>query len=244
MSSKVWLDAGHGGKDVGAVGNGMHESKVALDIVLQIGAILVNHGVQVGYSRTTDVFVELSNRAKKANEYKADLFVSIHCNAVDNPTARGFEVFSFPNATGGARASKAIHDAVTSSKIYTVDRGMKTANFAVLRETVMDAVLVETAFITNPQDAIILSASRDRMAVAIAKGILQFMGIAYKNPAPPEKPIEAVRPADVRKHWVDPVVAELETEYGISFSDKRYDSPATRAEVMTMMLKVLKAKKV
>lgn len=80
---KVVLDAGHGGKDPGAVKNGVQEKDIALDVVLKIGKILEkNKEIEVIYTRKTDVFVELRERANIANKAKANLFVSVHCNSV------------------------------------------------------------------------------------------------------------------------------------------------------------------
>ena len=83
---KVFLDAGHGGHDPGALGNDLREKDINLSVALKVGNILINHSVNVNYSRTTDVFVELAERARKANNYNADIFVSLHCNAFDNPS--------------------------------------------------------------------------------------------------------------------------------------------------------------
>ncbi len=179
--AKVFLDAGHGGKDPGALGNGLKEKDINLSVTLKVGNILKNHGVNVGYSRTTDVFLELADRASKANNFGADVFVSIHCNAFDDPSAKGVETYSYPGSTSGARLSKAIQDSIISSGVYTVNRGTKTANFAVLRLTRMPAALVELAFITNSQDANILKTRQDDLAVAVAKGVLNNLGIPYKG---------------------------------------------------------------
>ena len=97
--AKVFLDAGHGGKDPGALGNGLKEKDINLSVTLKVGNILKNHGVNVGYSRTTDVFLELADRASKANNFGADVFVSIHCNAFDDPSAKGVETYSYPGST-------------------------------------------------------------------------------------------------------------------------------------------------
>lgn len=179
--TKVFLDAGHGGKDPGALGNGLKEKDITLPVTLKVGNILKEHGVTVGYSRTTDVFLELSDRAKKANSFGADIFVSIHCNAFNKSTAKGVETYSYPNSTKGAKLAKLIQDSVISEKLYTVNRGTKTANFAVLRETNMPAALIELAFITNSQDAEILKNRQDELAVAVAKGILYYLGVKYKD---------------------------------------------------------------
>lgn len=179
--AKVFLDAGHGGHDPGASGNGLREKDVNLSVTLKIGNILANHGVNVRYSRTTDVFLELADRAARANSFGANVFVSIHCNAHSNSTAKGVETYSYPGSSAGARLAKSIQDSIIAEKVYTSNRGTKTANFAVLRLTNMPAALVELAFITNPQDANILRNRQDALAVAVAKGILSNLGIPYKG---------------------------------------------------------------
>jgi N-acetylmuramoyl-L-alanine amidase len=92
---KVVIDAGHGGNDPGAVGKKYHESKIALSIALKLGALIQESfpDVEVVYTRKTDVFVELYNRAKIANTAKANLFISIHCNASKSTSASGTETW-------------------------------------------------------------------------------------------------------------------------------------------------------
>ncbi|WP_313756207.1 N-acetylmuramoyl-L-alanine amidase [Tissierella sp.] len=179
--AKVFLDAGHGGSDPGALGNGMKEKDIVLSVTLKVGNILKNHGVSVSYSRTTDVFLELAERAAKANNAGAEVFLSIHCNAFDDTSAKGVETYSYPDSTTGAKLSKAIQDSIILSKVYTVNRGTKTANFAVLRLTKMPAALVELAFITNSQDADILRNRQDELALAVSKGILNNLRIPYQG---------------------------------------------------------------
>lgn len=90
----VVLDAGHGGKDPGNLGNGYREKKIALKVVLEVGKILKkNKNIKVIYTRDKDVFIELHNRAKIANDNKADLFVSVHCDSYTNPKAHGAGTF-------------------------------------------------------------------------------------------------------------------------------------------------------
>jgi len=91
---KIILDAGHGGKDYGAVYHGNIEKKIALATTLKVGELLDNDKeIEIIYSRKTDVFVELKDRANNANKADADLFVSIHCNGVKNFSAFGTETF-------------------------------------------------------------------------------------------------------------------------------------------------------
>ncbi|NRB82160.1 MAG: N-acetylmuramoyl-L-alanine amidase [Winogradskyella sp.] len=90
----VVLDAGHGGKDSGAAKNGYMEKEIALDVVLELGKMLEKvNGVKIIYTRKTDVFIELWKRADIANKADADLFVSIHCNSVNNPSPYGTETW-------------------------------------------------------------------------------------------------------------------------------------------------------
>ncbi len=93
---KVVLDAGHGGKDPGAIGNGVQEKDVTLALVLKIGKILEQYkDIDVVFTRKTDVFITLNERPKIANRAKADVFVSIHCNSTANPNPFGTETFVF-----------------------------------------------------------------------------------------------------------------------------------------------------
>lgn len=87
---KIILDAGHGGKDPGAQKNGCIEKHIALDVILKIGKILESYPeFQVKYTRTTDVFIPLTERARIANDFEADLFVSVHCNSSVSPKPFG-----------------------------------------------------------------------------------------------------------------------------------------------------------
>ena len=91
---KVVLDAGHGGEDPGAIKNGIKEKDIVLDVVLKIGKILEkNNSIEVVYTRKTDVFIGLKERANIANKAKANLFISVHCNGVKSTAARGTETF-------------------------------------------------------------------------------------------------------------------------------------------------------
>ncbi len=185
--TKVFIDAGHGGKDPGATGNGLREKDITLSVGLKVGKILQRHKFDVVYSRTTDVFLSLTERTNRANKANADIFVSIHTNA-HNSNAQGVETFSYPGSKNGAKLAKNIQDSVLSAKLYTKNRGTKTANFAVLRQSKMSAALIEMAFITNGQDAAMLKNRQDEFAEAIAKGILQYFGKQYitdKKPTPP-----------------------------------------------------------
>lgn len=169
-------DAGHGGKNPGAIGpNGLYEANVNLDIALKLGRILTNWGYEVKYSRTTDITVTLSERANMANEWGADYFVSIHCNSNENPEARGTSTYFYKVGTIAESFAQTVNNSLVR-QIELKDLGIFSANFAVLRLTRMPAILVETAFISNPYEASLLATNtfRQNCAIGIANGIAEF----------------------------------------------------------------------
>ena len=175
--SNVFIDAGHGGKDSGAVGNGLQEKDLNLTIALEVGRLLKAKNVNVTYARQSDVFLELSERANKANNIKADIFVSIHVNAAGNATANGVETFHYPTSSTGKKLASDIQGALVDSKVFKANRGVKSANFAVLRLTKMPAALVELGFITNVSDAQLLKTKKNEMAQGVVNGILKYLNM-------------------------------------------------------------------
>lgn len=174
----VMIDPGHGGKDPGAVGiGGLQEKQVILPISQEVARILRQNNVNVQMTRDTDYFVSLQGRTQLANRAGADLFVSIHANAISlsRPDVNGLEVFYFQSAKSRS-LSQTIHRSILS-QIRMRDRGVKTARFYVLRNTAMPSALVEVGFVTGREDAPNLSSPdfRDRMAQAIADGILEYI---------------------------------------------------------------------
>lgn len=135
----IVLDSGHGGTDPGAVGNGLQEKNITLDLVLRTGKLLEVRGAIVKYTRTTDVFISLNERARMANAWNANYFVSFHINSAANATASGFESFIYSEVNGGATAAyqNTIHRKVAAvfAAAGVPDRGQKKGNMAVLRET-------------------------------------------------------------------------------------------------------------
>lgn len=154
--TKIWIDAGHGGKDPGASGNGLVEKNWVLATAKQLQTELVKAGFEVGMTRTNDTFLELRERAKKANGFKVDLFISLHFNAGGGKGYEDYIYTSVPAKT--VEMQKIIHRNIITkiSKHGMTDRGMKKANFAVLRETAMDAILLEAGF-CDSTDAFILN---------------------------------------------------------------------------------------
>ncbi|EQB86359.1 N-acetylmuramoyl-L-alanine amidase [Clostridium sp. BL8] len=172
---KVFIDPGHGGSDPGAIGNGLNEKDVVLSISKKVGNILTLNGISVAYSRTSDNYVGLENRAQQANNWGASLFVSVHANSFSG-SARGTECYTYPNTDAkNIELSRNVAGAVSNS-LGIPNRGHKTADFAVLRLTNMPAILVETAFISDSSDASLLRNNQDAFAAAIANQILKYFG--------------------------------------------------------------------
>jgi N-acetylmuramoyl-L-alanine amidase len=174
----IFIDPGHGGRDVGAIGNGVFEKDVVLAISLQLGKILQQAGYGVVYSRTTDLEVDLQPRVKAAEQNRADVFVSVHANSLESrlSNVNGVETYFAP----GASRSKILAELVQNQIISLTganDRGARSARFFVIRNTSMPAILVETGFVTNPTEAANLNnpGYQEKMAAAIARGVDQYL---------------------------------------------------------------------
>jgi N-acetylmuramoyl-L-alanine amidase len=223
----VVIDAGHGGKDPGAVKGKCYEKDIALAIALKLGNYIEENfnDVKVIYTRKTDVFVELYKRAEIANSNKADLFISIHVNANKNATPCGTETYVMglhktndnldvakrenavilieddysakyegydPNSTESFIIFSLLQNAYLEQSLNLaanvqyqfkespkrIDRGVKQAGFLVLWKTTMPSILVETGFLSNPDEAKFLSS--DTGQVYIASAILRAFR-DYKN---------------------------------------------------------------
>ncbi|WAA11804.1 N-acetylmuramoyl-L-alanine amidase [Fervidibacillus halotolerans] len=184
---KIFIDPGHGGTDPGAVGNGLLEKNLNLKIARKISQMLVNEyeGVSVRMSRTGDQTVSLSERTNNANSWNADFYLSIHINAGGGT---GFESYVYTTVpTRTKNLQKVIHEEVLKQVDFR-NRGMKQANFHVLRETKMDALLTENGFIDRSKDANLLK--NDTFLEKIARGHVNGLVKAFQlkkkqTPLPP-----------------------------------------------------------
>ncbi len=183
MAVKIFIDAGHGGTNPGAVGNGVIESEVNLSVATQLAQDLRDMGYDVREYRTTNdenvispVAADLRKRAAEANNWGADYFISIHTNSSTNPAANGFETYVYNLNSTSARLAESIQRSVIAS-LGMKDNGVRQANFSVLRNTAMPAVLVELGYLSNPTEAMNLNSSawRTKIAAAIAEGINNFI---------------------------------------------------------------------
>lgn len=175
-------DAGHGGKDSGAVGiNGVEEKDIVLEVSNLVDKYLKQQNIKNINTRTTDVFLSLNERSNKANNSSVNSFVSIHCNDSDDPNAHGLEIFCYKFKY--RKLADCILQELKRENLYTQLRegGVKEGNLHVVRETHMPACLVELGFISNKKDYNLIMNNKDRFAKAIAKGICKFNGVSWKE---------------------------------------------------------------
>lgn len=198
------IDAGHGGYDSGAIGvSGVREKDITLKLALKVGKILTSKGVNVNYTRTDDRYVELFKRAEIANKSKARFFVSIHINSSSSPSAHGTETYAFSEGGKSERLAGAIQRNLVEA-IGLTNRGVKFANYAVLRRTNMPAALTEVNFICNPKEEELLKNEKflDKAAIGIAKGMMESLGRKWED-IQSHKQISTQKLYRVRKSWKD-----------------------------------------
>ena len=172
----VIIDPGHGGKDPGTIGiGGLREKDLVLPISLDVAEGLRKQGIEVRMTRDSDYFISLQGRTDFANKVNADLFVSIHANAINlsRPDVNGLETYYYKD---GRRLAEVIHWSILNS-VNIKNRGIRRARFYVLRHSTMPGVLVEVGFVTGAEDAPRLKnpTHRSQMADAIVRGIVQYI---------------------------------------------------------------------
>jgi N-acetylmuramoyl-L-alanine amidase len=245
-AAKVMLDAGHGGSDPGAVGtNGLYEKTVNMDVVLRLKDELARRGYEVLLTREQDINLTLAQRVEITGQLGSDLFVSVHANSHTDSSARGSLVLyydrDYPQANyppSDAMAaltpeSKRLAQLVQNSmvaKAGTADKGIVPSAVYVARMGSVPSILIETAFLSNSQDAALLADAgfRQKLAIGIADGISVYM--------PAEKPAGAFTDVSA-SHWAASAINKLQTmgivqgEYGKFFPERAL----TRAEFIAML---------
>ncbi len=170
-AQSICIDPGHGGSDPGAVGCGLKEAHINLDVSLRFYNLMKNAGHPTYITRNSDATVSLSSRATYANNVGVDRFVSVHCNAF-NGSANGTETYCYGNGGNLSFSMRNQTNPQIVSALGTYNRGCKTADFYVLKYTDMPAILAELAFIDNAGDAAKLGDAyyRQKAAEALKRG--------------------------------------------------------------------------
>lgn len=174
----ICIDAGHGGTDPGAVNGKYLEKTAALSIAKKLGSLLEGAGAKIIYTRNTDKDMELAERCQVANKAKADYFISIHLNAAAAKSANGIETFAYTTTNAAYKLAKAVQKELVAAT-GAANRGAKSANYQVLRETKMPAILIETGFISNDAECMALfkDGYQNIIAETVAKAVAEFTGL-------------------------------------------------------------------
>lgn len=183
----VVIDAGHGGHDEGTKYGSCIEKERSLKLAKLVVKKLSKRRVKTLMTRYCDVFVPLDQRAQFSKRVDADLFVSLHFNSAPSPTAKGIEIFySTKGKKSTIVASKRMANLIllnVINKTKARSRGVKTANFVVIKNATVPAILVEGGFITNFQERkqIRKQAYLDKLATGIANGIVKYLRLFKKR---------------------------------------------------------------
>lgn len=233
--TKIFLDPGHGGSDPGATRNGLREKDLTLEIAKRTQKYLNENftGHQIKLSRTTDVYLSLSERARLANAWKADVFVSIHINAGGGTGYEDFIYNGLSDSSNTAKSRNTFHSENAKEQSFWRNRGKKKANFAVLRLTNMSGILTENGFIDTKSDAdkLKLDAYLNRIAKGHAEGLAQ----TYKLKRKPKKEVKPV--AKEVNHTPSPTHAkawEKAEKKGI-MNGKNPHNAVTREQLATVL---------
>lgn len=198
----ITLDCGHGGRDKGASGAFSHEKDISLRIGRRVAEILRACGYRVGLTRDRDLFVPLAERGAIQRRARSDLFVSIHVNAARDRALAGVETYALtPAGAASSSGGKPLKTAFSGNsfdannillaasiqrallrRTGAVDRGVKRARFAVLRDLAAPGVLIELGFISNPREERLLNdpAYREKLARGIVEGIIAYHRLATR----------------------------------------------------------------
>ena len=185
MPYSIMLDAGHGGRDPGSVYNGRTEKDDSLALTLAVGEILQDRGLDVLYTRTTDVYESPYQKAMEANEAGVDFFISIHRNSSPEAnTYSGVESLVYNKSGIKLEMAENINEQLETVGFFNL--GVKERpGLVVLRRTRMPAVLVEVGFINSDTDNMLFDNNFDDIALAIAEGILDTLQMSGDIPSSP-----------------------------------------------------------
>ncbi|MEG2420533.1 MAG: N-acetylmuramoyl-L-alanine amidase [Oscillospiraceae bacterium] len=194
----IALDAGHGGTASGAVYERIQEKHLALAMTKKLEEMLLGMGYRVIMTRSDDRFVSLDDRCKIANDAKADVFVSIHLNALENNTTyEGFLVCPYVGSKEGEALAKLVSDSGSRSS-GAVNRGWRAENFAVTRKTRMPAVLVETGFMSYHYELMRLADDdyQTLLMRGVADGVVRYLSRSLSGPKEGLPPLPSAVPSD------------------------------------------------
>ncbi|MDI6711452.1 MAG: N-acetylmuramoyl-L-alanine amidase [Bacillota bacterium] len=246
---RACIDPGHGGRDTGALtADGRMEKDTNLRVALMVEQELRSSGIEVMLTRRDDRDVSLSDRCRMASRWGADIFVSLHADAADGPSAKGHHaihsIHSKPGQ-GGNKLARLLVDQVTlvtgRQPLLRGDRGVWTREsekhpgvdyYAVIRETDMPAAILERGFLTNPEDATLLfdDGFLRKQAQGITRAIMMYFGLKIEE-------VAAAMFKDIVGHWAQGNIEHLAQLGIVRGRDGTFapDAPITRAETAVIV---------
>lgn len=248
-NTRIFIDPGHGGRDPGAVANGMRESDIVLEVSQHLALILERAGIEVRLSRTTDTDITINQRWQAANTWNATHFVSIHANAGGGTGVETLIPTASPNnPSRDLQANRRFAEIISNELANTFNMRARRANgvmletetrhgnIGVLRNTRMLAILPEIAFLDSPlsnPDVEILRHRRQDIAQSIANGIFRFLGVnPSQAPQEPPQQVTSLLPGHIPSEWA--TAAWLwAMESGLTDGTRPRDN-ITRQEVMQL----------
>lgn len=234
----VFLSAGHGGKDPGAIGNGLYEKNINLQIMLANKAVLERHGLKVVCSRLTDENDPVAEEVREANACRATIAMSHHINSATSNKADGSESYYYGSSAEGKRLAELCEK--YTKELGQNSRGAKPQNgLWFLRGTNMVAVLTESAFICNPNDINIVDEVKEqqKFGEAYAKAILEYFGITYKPVQTSQSTTGKVEPVKVD------YAKSFDKSYAKTYTVNSYDgilNMRAGADVKKTLIKAIK----
>lgn len=177
------LHAAHGGADPGAVYDGRQEKDDNLSLALKVGELLKDYGIDVLFTRTTDVYQTPFEKAQIANNAEADFFISIHRNSSEDPNQyEGVETLVYDKSGVKLEMAEAVDQALADLGFKNLGE-KERPGLVVLRRTRMPAILIEAGFLNNDGDNALFDQSQDEIAQAIADAVASTLGIAAAPPS-------------------------------------------------------------
>lgn len=173
----IMIDPGHGGKDSGAVSEGVREKDLTLATATKLANHLEAEGATVNFTRADDMFISLENRVFQSNAHETDVFISLHYDYFNDPEVNGINTY-YANSNTSKELSEKIHTAL-AGELDMTDRGIRQENYYVLKHNQNPAVLLELGFISNPSDLekVQTDEYQTEVAEAITNGLVEYFDV-------------------------------------------------------------------
>lgn len=237
---KIYLDAGHNysGFDTGSQGHGLREQDVTYYVAQKLGKLLAEIGIEIKYSRNqlndnvgTNLATSINMRYTSANLWRADYFISLHCDSSTSSSAKGSHICVYSKGSVAEQLAIPIQENLLKLGLDGRSEQVKVrTDLSVLKHTNMPAILVEMGFISNADNAYILKNKQDELAQAIFVGICKFLKI------------DKIEVKTMEKHWSQDFYDYLRSQ-GIEIHETRFDDNITRGEVFKLLSEVYKSLK-